>query len=170
LAENGKRQGFAVLETKSCVLDGERVSSTVIRTHLGSGNFARVEELLGRPYAISGEVVRGLQLGTDLGFPTCNINLHRRRIPLHGVFACQVHWQGKILAAAVNIGYRPTISDSGDALLEVHLLNFTGDLYGEALSVVFCHKIREEQKFPDLKSLKEQIARDVGQIREYFGL
>ena len=168
LLDNGRRQGFAVLETHNCVIDGQRVSSTVIREHLSAGDFARVEKLLGRPYAISGEVVHGRQLGADLGFPTCNINLHRRRIPLHGVFACQVQWQEQVLPAAVNIGFRPTVSDRGDALLEVHLLDFSANLYGQKLTVIFCHKIREEQKFPDLESLKLQITRDVDAVLAYF--
>lgn len=168
LQSRGKHYGFRVLETASCVVAGERVSSTTVRNHLALGDFARVEALLGRPYSISGEVVRGRQLGTDLGFPTCNINLHRRRIPLHGVFACEVLWGDRILHAAVNIGYRPTVSDSGDALLEAHILDFDADLYGQALSIVFRHKVREELKFPDLATLKRQIGRDVSLIRAYF--
>lgn len=168
LQQRGEQMGFKVIETASVEISGHRVSSTYIREQLDIGDFALVQKLLGRPYGISGVVVKGRQLGKDLGFPTCNIALHRQRIPLHGVFACEVLWDGKILRAAVNIGYRPTVSDGGDAILEAHILDFDTDLYGQELTIVFCSKIREEQKFPSLEQLKEQIARDVSRVRSYF--
>ncbi len=168
LKDRASKAGFEVIETASCALDGQRVSSTYIREQLGLGNFPLVERLLGRPYAISGEVIKGRQLGKDLGFPTCNINLHRQRIPLHGVFACAVRIQDKLMQAAVNIGYRPTLNDGGEALLEAHILDFSGDLYGKELEVIFQKKIREEEKFADLTALKAQIANDVEQVRDYF--
>ncbi|MFM1897137.1 MAG: hypothetical protein RLZZ385_2211 [Pseudomonadota bacterium] len=164
----GRRHGFEVLETAGCEVDRQRVSSTLIREQLALGDFERVEKLLGRPYSISGEVIRGRQLGADLGFPTCNIRLHRQRIPLHGVFACEARWRDQRLRAAVNIGYRPTVSDSGEALLEAHILDFNEDLYGETLHIVFRSMIRDEQKFPDLAALQRQIAADVARVREFF--
>ncbi|MEX2130856.1 MAG: bifunctional riboflavin kinase/FAD synthetase [Pseudohongiellaceae bacterium] len=169
LLQSGRRLGFKVMETASLEIGGHRVSSTYIREQLGKGDFDLVQKLLGRAYGITGLVVRGRQLGKDLGFPTCNIALHRQRIPLHGVFACEVLWNNKILHAAVNIGYRPTISDGGDALLEAHILDFDTDLYGQELTIVFRSKIRDEQKFPSLEQLKDQIARDVSQVRGFFG-
>lgn len=168
LQEAGQRHGFVVLETASREVDGTRVSSTYVRQQLERADFALVERLLGRPYSIKGEVVRGRQMGTDLGFPTCNIQLHRRRIPLHGVFACEVIWGSRSLFAAVNIGYRPTINAGGDALLEAHILDFDQTLYGQSLEIVFRHKLREEQKFPDLEALKRQIALDVAEVRRFF--
>ena len=164
----GQQYGFEVLETAGCELDGRRVSSTFIREQLAQGDFATVARLLGRPYSISGEVVRGRQLGADLGFPTCNIHLHRQRIPLHGVFACEALWQDRRLRAAVNIGYRPTVSDGGDALLEAHILDFNADLYGQTLQIIFCSQIRQEMKFPNLQALQQQIARDVARVRAFF--
>ncbi|MBL4820340.1 MAG: bifunctional riboflavin kinase/FAD synthetase [Gammaproteobacteria bacterium] len=168
LKESGAHFGFDVIETASCEVGGQRVSSTYIRAQLEAGNFPLVEQLLGRPYAMTGEVVEGRKLGRDLGFPTCNVNLHRQRIPLHGVYVCEVKLGTELIPAAVNIGYRPTITSIGNALLEAHLLDFDGDLYGQRLEVVFRKKIREEEKFDELETLIRQIAIDVQQTREYF--
>ncbi len=168
LERAGNSLGFEVIETDNCIVGGERVSSTFIRTELEIGNFDLVEQLLGRPFTLSGEVVEGQKLGSDLGFPTCNLNLHRHRIPLHGVYACEVKLGKELIPAAVNIGYRPTISSNGEALLEAHLLDFDGDLYQQNLVVIFRKKIREEEKFEDLNTLKQQIAIDVRQVRDFF--
>lgn len=168
LQDFGARYDFEVTETATCEVDGHRVSSTLVRQQLEVADFDLVERLLGRPYAISGEVVAGRKLGSDLGFPTCNVNLHRQRIPLLGVYGCEVEVDGRCYAAAVNIGYRPTVSSQRQALLEAHLLEFSGDLYGRQLEVVFRCKIRDEQKFDSLEALKRQIDLDVQQVREYF--
>lgn len=169
----GARHGFEVIRTESCYQGGERVSSTAVREHLQRGNFRQVEDMLGRPYGIAGRVVRGRQIGHDLGFPTCNVQLNRRTLPLHGVYACRAEiitregqrfdWPG-----AANIGYRPTVSQRREAVLEVHLLDYEGDLYGAHMTVVFHHKIRDEEKFDSLEALKEQIARDVELVRDSF--
>ena len=166
LQQAGKEHGFKVLETMPYEHNGERISSTYIRDELAAGNFQLVEQLLGRPYSMTGEVIRGRQLGTDLGFPTCNINPHRRRIPLHGVFACEVRLADRYRPAAVNIGYRPTVSEDGEALLEAHILDFDEDLYGKTIEVIFRQKIRDEQKFDGLDALKRQMSADVRQVRE----
>ena len=117
LSEAGKQFGFEVVETAAYERNGHRISSTYIREQLAKADFTLVEQLLGRPYSIKGEVVRGKQLGTDLGFPTCNIKPQRLRIPLHGVYACEVRLVDQYRPAAVNIGYRPTVTESGEALL-----------------------------------------------------
>ncbi|MCB1670175.1 MAG: bifunctional riboflavin kinase/FAD synthetase [Gammaproteobacteria bacterium] len=168
LQEAGGKFGFEVIETATCVVEGHRVSSTYVRQQLEAANFPLVERLLGRPYSISGEVVEGRKLGADLGFPTCNVNLHRQRVPLHGVYACEVDVDGRSYPAAVNIGYRPTVTDLGEALLEAHLLDFSGDLYGRTLEVIFRGKVRGEEKFDSLEALIRQIARDVEQVRAFF--
>ena len=152
LSEAGKRLGFEVSETAAYERNGHRISSTFIREQLAKADFTLVEQLLGRPYSIKGEVVRGKQLGTDLGFPTCNINPQRLRIPLHGVYACEVRLGDQYRPAAVNIGYRPTVTESGEALLEAHILDFNEDLYGKTIEVIFRQKIRERQSFLVLKS------------------
>ena len=172
LERYGAEHDFEVIETESCDLRGVRVSSTLVREKLAEADFALVEELLGRPYSISGEVQAGQQLGRDLGYPTCNVALQRRSIPLHGVFAClaRVHTAQGVqeLKGAANIGYRPTINEGLDALLEVHLLDFEGDLYGERIEVLFRHRIRPEVKFESLEELKEQIEDDVAATRAWF--
>jgi len=168
LREKGREHGFEVLETVAYERNGQRISSTFIRELLAAGDFDLVEQLLGRPYSMTGEVEKGSQLGTDLGFPTCNINPHRRRIPLHGVYACQVRMVDRYLPAAVNIGYRPTVSEDGEALLEAHILDFDANLYGKTIEVIFHRKIREEIKFENLEALKRQIAADVARVREAF--
>lgn len=170
LHEAGEQLGFEVVETAAYERNGHRISSTFIREQLARADFDLVEQLLGRPYSIKGEVVRGKQLGTDLGFPTCNINPQRLRIPLHGVYACEVRLVDRYRPAAVNIGYRPTVTESGEALLEAHILDFNEDLYGKTIEVIFRQKIREETKFSGLEELKQQISADVAQVRELFGV
>jgi len=169
----GKSFGFELLESASCEHQGVRISSTFVRQQLQKGDFELVELLLNRPYGISGTVVKGQQLGRDLGFPTCNVKLNRKTLPLHGVYACDVQVNNEDLAerflkGAANIGYRPTVSDSNKAVLEVHLLDFDSDLYGEKITVIFRHKIREEQKFASLDELQARIAIDVQTVRAFF--
>ncbi len=166
LEARGQELGFEVIETAAYERNGQRISSTFIREQLAKGDFVLVEQLLGRPFSIKGEVLKGQQLGTDLGFPTCNINPQRQAIPLHGVYACEVRLGDRFRQAAVNIGYRPTITEDGDALLEAHILDFDEDLYGKSIEVIFRHKIREEVKFDGLDALKQQIGADVQQVRE----
>ncbi|MSR10416.1 MAG: bifunctional riboflavin kinase/FAD synthetase [Gammaproteobacteria bacterium] len=168
LQARGAEYGFEVVETAAYEYKGQRISSTVIREHLENADFALVEQLLGRPYSIKGEVVRGQQLGTDLGFPTCNINPQRRKIPLHGVYASEVRLVDRFRPAAVNIGYRPTITEQGDALLEAHILDFDEVLYGKTIEVIFRAKLRDEIKFASLDALKQQIGADVEQVRKMF--
>jgi riboflavin kinase/FMN adenylyltransferase len=168
LQAKGREFGFEVVETAAYEYNGVRISSTVIREQLEKADFALVEQLLGRPYSIKGEVVRGRQLGTDLGYPTCNINPQRRKIPLHGVYASEVRLGDRFRPAAVNIGYRPTVTETGDALLEAHILDFDENLYGKTIEVIFREKIRDEVKFADLDALKRQIGADVDRVRELF--
>ena len=170
LIEAGKQYGFEVVETAAYERNGHRISSTYIREELAKADFTLVEQLLGRPYSIKGEVVQGKQLGTDLGFPTCNIKPQRLRLPLHGVYACEVRLVDRYRPAAVNIGYRPTVTESGEALLEAHILDFNEDLYGKTIEVIFRQKIREETKFSGLEELKRHISADVEQVRELFGV
>jgi riboflavin kinase/FMN adenylyltransferase len=162
----GADHGFEVIETAAYERNGQRISSTFIREQLEMDNFFLVEQLLGRPYSMKGEVVQGQQLGSEIGFPTCNVNPQRRKIPLSGVFACEVRLADVFLPAAVNIGYRPTVTASGEALIEAHLLDFAEDLYGKPIEVIFKQKIRGEVKFESLDELKAQIAIDVAKVRE----
>ena len=169
LQKSGEEFGFEVIETAAYERNGQRISSSFIREQLAESNFELVEQLLGRPFSMTGEVVSGQHLGSELGFPTCNINPHRLNIPLHGVFACQVRLGDRFRPAAVNIGYRPTVTEDGDALLEAHILDFDEVLYGKNIEIIFRLKLREELKFDGLDALKQQISADVQQVREVFG-
>jgi riboflavin kinase / FMN adenylyltransferase len=177
LQELGRKYDFVVIETRSCEHNGVRVSSTYVRQQLAAARFDLVAMLLDRPYGISGHVVKGQQLGRSLGFPTCNVQLNRCNIPLHGVYACDViiqssdphgNQQRQYLRGAANIGYRPTVCNEKKAVLEVHLLDFGDDVYGAGITVIFRKRIRDELKFDSLTDLQARIAIDVQQTREFF--
>ncbi len=169
LQRMGKERGFAVSDTCTLEVDGERVSSTRIRQALEQGAFDLAARLLGRPYSIAGRVGYGRQIGRDLGVPTANIQLRRYRSPLHGVFAVTAHLaDGRSWPAVANLGVRPTFSGTLKPILEVHLLDFAELLYGSVLEVVFNHKLRDEQKFASLDELRAQLQKDIQQARAYF--
>ena len=153
----GPRYGFTVEQVGSVLVDGERVSSTAIRAALARGDLARAERLLGRPYSMTGRVVHGRMLGRELGMPTANVNLCRRLSPLHGVFAVRVGGLGPGRRPGVaSIGTRPTVGGA-KPLLEVHVFDVDADIYGAVLEVDFVARLRDEVKFPDLQSLREQM-------------
>ena len=152
---------YEVVPTSTFDLAGERVSSTRIRTTLLDADFSKAADLLGKPFKLSGKVLKGKQLGRTIGSPTANIALKRVKSPLHGVYAVRVSGGGLNSAAGVaNVGVRPTVNDGTLANLEVHLFDFDGDLYGERLSVEFMTKLRDEKKFESLDALKAAIAAD----------
>ncbi|HEX7970904.1 MAG TPA: bifunctional riboflavin kinase/FAD synthetase [Thiobacillus sp.] len=178
-----KRAGdFAVLETAGQSLGfdaefmptvevaGERASSTAVRQALAAGELEHAARLLGRPYGISGRVEHGDKLGRDIGFPTANIQLKHNRPPLLGVFAVEVcGLDGEPLPGVASLGRRPTVKGA-DAVpvLEVHLFDFDADIYGRRVRVDFLHKLRDEEKYPDLDSLVAQIRRDVDNAKNYL--
>jgi riboflavin kinase/FMN adenylyltransferase len=125
-----------------------------------------VQQLLGRPYSLAGEVIKGQQLGSQLGFPTCNIDPQRKRMPLLGVFACHAKLGDELIPAAVNIGFRPTVQAQGGALVEAHLLDYSGDLYGAHLELFFRAKVRDEMKFDSVEVLSAQLREDIARVRE----
>jgi riboflavin kinase/FMN adenylyltransferase len=171
LQTKGAEYGFAVTDTHTLEVDGERVSSTRIRHLLEAGDFVQAEKLLGKPYGIYGRVVYGKQLGRQLGVPTANVNLRRYRSPLHGVFAVTaIFTDGAQVQGVANIGVRPTVNGLKKPLLEVHLFNFSRTIYGEVIDVVFHHKVREEKKFASLDELKVQLQTDISQARKFFNL
>jgi riboflavin kinase/FMN adenylyltransferase len=159
---------YSVEAMHSVEVDDVRVSSTTVRDALTAGDLERAATLLGRPFAIGGRVAHGEKIGRELGFPTANIPL-RHRAPLAGIFAVRVHGLGPAPRAGVaSLGVRPTIRADGQPLLEVFLLDFDADIYGQRLTVEFLHKLRDEAKYDNLDALKRQIGRDVAQAREYF--
>jgi riboflavin kinase/FMN adenylyltransferase len=170
LQQAGERHGFEVVNMRTFELDGGRVSSTRIREALQAGNLSLAEQLLGRPYRMSGRVAHGDKLGRTIGFPTANIFLHRKKTPVDGVFAVEMFGiEGEPLAGVANVGTRPTV-DGTRSLLEVHLFDFSADIYGRYVHVDFLHRIREERRFDSFDALKAQILRDAEQAREFFAL
>ncbi|MFW6092451.1 MAG: bifunctional riboflavin kinase/FAD synthetase [Pseudomonadota bacterium] len=167
LERAGERHGFEVAEMPTLAEGGERISSTRVREALAGGDFELAERLLGHPYFMMGRVVYGRQLGRQLGIPTANIRLQRYRTPLEGVFAVTVSGLGQRYEGVANVGNRPTV-DGKEPLLEVHIFDFAGEIYGELLTVEFKHKIRNEQAFDGLDALKAQIDRDIDATREWF--
>jgi riboflavin kinase/FMN adenylyltransferase len=169
LAALGRRHGYEVEVLPAVALSGVRVSSSAVRAALAAGDLDAAEGLLGRPYSISGRVVHGRKLGRELGFATANVQLKHNRPPLSGIFAVRVHGVGNSSRPAVaSQGVRPTITASGRAVLEVHLFDFSADLYGAHMRVEFLHKIRDEEKYSDLAALKAQIARDCDAARTFL--
>jgi riboflavin kinase/FMN adenylyltransferase len=165
LRDLGSTFGFAANEIEPVLLDGERVSSTRVRAALQAGDFALATRLLGRPYAIGGRVVRGNQLGRTLGFPTANLRFDRKTPALSGIYAARVHGLGADAKPAVaSFGTRPTVGGR-EPLLEAHLFDFDGDLYGRRIEVEFVARLRDEEKFPDLPTLVAQMHRDAEQAR-----
>ena len=166
----GRKHGFDVEDTATLLLHDDRVSSTRIRQLLSNGDFAAAESLLGRPYSIVGKVVYGRQLGRTLAAPTANLELHRLRTALAGVYAVKVRKVGSAewLPGVANVGTRPTVDDSIKAILEVHILDFDQDIYGQRIEVQFHEKLRDEQKFESVDVLREHIHRDIETARRYF--
>jgi riboflavin kinase/FMN adenylyltransferase len=165
LRASGARLGFVAGEIDPVQFDGERVSSTRIRAALVAGDFAVATRLLGRPYAIGGRVVRGRQLGRTLGYPTANLRFGGKVPALQGVYATRVHGVGDAPWPSVSsFGTRPTV-DGVEPLLEAHLFDFSGDLYGRRIEVEFVARLRDEEKYPDLPTLVAQMDRDAAQAR-----
>ena len=161
----GAAHDFDVEEFSAFRIDGNRVSSTLVREALLAGNLDMARSLLGRPYSITGRVVRGNQLGRTLGFPTANIRINPA-ISLRGIFAVRVTGAGLVDAPAVaSIGTRPAVNGV-EPLLEVFIFNFTGDLYHQQLKVDFVARLRDEKWFPSLDALKEQMLIDAEQARK----
>jgi len=172
LEQMGATRGFHARTMPPIALEGSRVSASRVRLLLAAGEFAGVVPLLGRPFVIDGKVAYGNQLGRTLGVPTANIPLRKRVSPLHGIFAVRVglgegecSWPG-----VASLGVRPTVNRVSEPLLEVHLFDFDGDLYGRRMAVEFIAKLRDEQKFDGLDALKEQMERDARQARELLGM
>ncbi|MAR27991.1 MAG: bifunctional riboflavin kinase/FMN adenylyltransferase [Gammaproteobacteria bacterium] len=165
---HGQVHGYSV-SAMSTLLQGEaRISSTLIRETLAAGDFTAAANLLGHEYFIMGRVVYGRQLGRQLNVPTANIRLQRYRAALEGVYCVTVEGiAGAVRHGIANIGVRPTV-DGKEPLLEVHVFDYTGNLYGDLIKVTFKQKLREEQAFDSIDALKTQINQDIEQARHYF--
>jgi len=165
LAEAGRRLGFEVDVLPAVTLEGERVSSSGVRAALARSDFVLARRWLGRPWSMRGRVQPGSRLGAQLGFPTANVPLERRRAPVNGIFAVRVHGvAGAARAGVASLGTRPTIGGT-EALLEAHLFDFKGDLYGREIEVEFVARLRDEECFASLEALTEQMERDAAEAR-----
>jgi riboflavin kinase/FMN adenylyltransferase len=161
-----ERLGFEVVEAPAIAVHGKPISATRIRAAIETGDLATAEDLLGRPYSLSGTVVRGDGRGRTLGFPTANLDLEGELLPPAGVYQVVVSLRGGRWAAVANVGTRPTFTGPGPAapLLEVHVPGVDFDFYGERVEVELVRKIRDERRFPSREALIEQIRRDVASL------
>ena len=165
LVEIGRVDGFAIHVVPPQKVDREVISSTFIRNLLAQGNVRHANQLLGRRYRVAGQVEQGASRGRQLGFPTANIRPDpRRALPADGVYAAVAPRERCEWRAVVNLGARPTFQEA-DRLLEVHMLDFEGDLYGSELAVDFVDRIRDVRRFESIDALRDQIARDVEAAR-----
>ena len=161
--------GMEVEAMPSINVAGVRSSSTAIRSALREGRMTEAHELLGRPYSVTGRVVGGDRIGRELGYPTANVHIGSRRLPLAGIFVVDVLGLGAVpIEGAASLGTRPTVSDANRCTLEVFLLDFDRDIYGRRVRVEFLHKLRDEEKYDALPALKAQIGRDVDATRDFF--
>jgi riboflavin kinase/FMN adenylyltransferase len=162
----GAARGFGVDQIAPFVFDGVRVSSTAVRERLARGDMTGAANLLGRRYRMMGRVVQGEQLGRTLGFPTANLRLMRRKPPLWGILAVRVYGiEPGPLDGVASLGTRPTVNGI-EPLLEVHVFDFAGDLYGRPIEVEFIAKLRDEVKFDSLNALRVQMKVDAQQARD----
>ncbi len=168
LKKYGEKHGFNVLNTATFNDKTSRVSSTLIRQALEAGDFHHAEKWLGHPFTMGGRVFYGDQRGREIGFPTANIHIARRISPLNGVYAVEVAGiENSWLPGVANIGTRPTFDGKGFHI-EVHLLDFSGDLYGKRIQVRWRHKLRSVQRFASIEALVEQITVDASQAKQFF--
>ena len=170
LRQMGESFGFSAFAVEEVSYLQEAVSSTRIRTALSSGDVELARRLLGRPYEITGLVARGEQVGRKLGWPTLNVATDDALVPLSGVYACRARLaaEPQVFDAVTNIGVRPTVQARSALVVESHLLDFDADAYGQRVELHFYERLREEQRFPSMMELSEQIGRDAAVARRYF--
>jgi riboflavin kinase/FMN adenylyltransferase len=162
LQEKGLEYGFNVENTHSYLVEGHRVSSTLIRDALVSGDLVTAKQMLGRDYSVCGRVAHGQQRGRTIGFPTANIQMFRKNTPLSGVYAVTMTGiNNQEIAGVANVGTRPTIDGGNKVILETHLFDFDQEIYGQYVEVHFKQKIRDEERFDSMHQLKTQIEQDI---------
>ncbi len=165
----GEMNGFEVTNLRTLMFENVRVSSTRIRECLQGGKFKEAEQMLGHAYSITGKVIYGRQLGRTLGAATANIELHRYRAAIDGVYAVEVEGLDRRYYGIANVGVRPTVDEETvKPILEVHLFDFSSDIYGKTVKVIFRHKIRPEKKFSSLDELKAGIAESIVAAKQFF--
>lgn len=163
--------GFDVVEIPEQLIDDAAVSSTKIRNAIAAGQVEEAAQMLGRSYTLAGRVQKGAQLGRRIGYPTANIMpAHNEQlIPANGVYAINVRYNGQVYNAMLNIGYRPTVSTGHTLHIEAHIFDFSADVYGEEMEIVFVARLRDEQKFGSLDELKAQLKKDETAAKKTLG-
>lgn len=162
--------GFEVIEIPAQDIDAVNVSSTKIRKAILNGDIARANEYLGERFELTGTIVHGQAIGKTIGFPTANIQVNSdlKLIPGNGVYAVAVSLKDSDYIGMLNIGNRPTVNDSSDRTIEVHILDFSGEIYAEEITVKFIDKLRDETQFKDLQELQNQLKEDEKFIRTKY--
>ncbi len=170
LSRLGPGLGMSAVNIPACAVDGETISSTAVRKYVSAGELDRAAAMLGRKVSVLGTVVEGQGLGRTLGFPTLNLDPHHELHPPRGVYVTRTCCGDTCWRSVTNIGHRPTVSarNPHDVLIESHLLDYCGNLYGQVAEVKFLQRLRDEQKFADAVELKERIGRDVQAARDFF--
>ncbi|MFP4465626.1 MAG: bifunctional riboflavin kinase/FAD synthetase [Candidatus Goldiibacteriota bacterium] len=168
LKKAGRKYGFETEIIPDVKIGKKRISSTLVRQALKNGEIKTVEKMLKRPYMIKGRVVKGRGAGQTLGFPTANIKIRNEEIPARGVWAAAVCIENKKHTGAVNIGFAPTLKKKKAAVIEVFIIDFSGNIYGKTVEVVFLERLRDEKKFRNTEELKKQIAKDVEKIKKKY--
>jgi len=169
LKKKGQAFGFEVEDTGSYYVDGQRVSSTLIRDALGAGDLVKAGRLLGRCYSVCGRVAHGDKRGRTIGYPTANIRMFRKNTPVVGVYAVTMTGiDGQEFEGVANVGTRPTVDGGSKVILETHLFDFNKEIYGSYVEVHFKRKIRDEMRFRSLDELKAQIVKDVANTKKIF--
>ena len=169
LERSSKALGFELKKISSVVENDKRVSSTLIRKYLHSGNLAEAARYLGKPFRMSGKVIKGEQLGRKLGYPTANVSINRIKTPIMGIFAVKIYGLSQEpLEGVASLGLRPTFYEKKKPLLEVHIFDFDRDIYGHYIQVDFLHKIRDEEKFVGSEALIEQMHLDSDAAKKVF--
>lgn len=170
LKEFSKTFKLNVIEIPAQEIDALKISSTRIRNAIHEGKMKEVQKLLGNFYRMEGEIVKGDQIGRTLGFPTANFKLFESNkiIPSHGVYLVHFFWNKQQFNGVMNIGVRPTLDQKPELRLEIHLLDFNAQLYGEKVKIEIIEKLRDEKKFANLEELKIQISKDVQIAHTFF--
>lgn len=170
LQQEGKHLGFTAESLATYEIAHQRVSSSRVRCALEVGDIDTARTLLGHSYAMSGHVAHGHKRGRMIGFPTANIFLHRKTVPISGVYAVKIHdLQTSALYGVANVGTRPTV-DGKTSLLEVHIFDFNQDIYGRHIRIEFVKKLRDEKRYDSFELLKQQILKDAENAKDYFKL
>jgi riboflavin kinase/FMN adenylyltransferase len=170
MAQLGDVHGFEVKQMEAYAPDGVPVSSTKIRQALLSGDIVQANKMLGRPFVLQGEVIKGQQLGSKIGFPTANITVQGtdKLIPKWGVYAAILNWNNMQYAVALNVGYRPTVSSTIQLHVEGHILDFDQDIYGKCITLELHQRLRDEKKMNGLEDLVAQITKDVQWVKDWY--